>query len=116
MASVGWGPVLLFVQPFEACRRFYEDGIGLVPRVARAGYVEYPVGSATLALHATSEPRPGPGPVALHLYVESADAMAQQLLAAGFPPLGPVVAMPWGRELSVADPAGCPWDLLERPA
>lgn len=115
MSQVEWGPVLLFVDRFDACRAFYEQGLGLAPRTARPGYVEYAVGGATLALHATAEVRPGPGPVALHLYVESVDAMARKLAGAGFSPAGPVVDQPWGRELPVVDPAGCAWDLLERP-
>lgn len=113
MTIVGWGPVLLFVDRFAACREFYEQGLGLVPQVQRPGYVEYAVPPLTFALHATEHRRPGPGPVALHLLVDNVDAMAAQLTAAGFPPPEAVEKQPWGRELAVVDPAGFAFDLLE---
>ncbi len=113
-AVVGWGPVLLFAERFAECRAFYEGGLGLVPATERPGYVEYVVGAVTLALHATDHRRAGPGPVALHLYVDDVHAMATQLTDAGFPPPGPVAQQPWGRELSVMDPDGFQFDLLEK--
>jgi predicted enzyme related to lactoylglutathione lyase len=118
MAVTGWGPILLFIPEgptFDQCRLFYEHGLGLTPQTVRPGYVEYPVGSGSLALHATAAPRTGTGPVALHLMVSDVDAIAAQLNAAGFQHDAAVVTQPWGRELAVTDPAGFSFDVLEPP-
>lgn len=116
MAVTGWGPILLFIPEgpiFDQCRRFYEHGLGLTPAAARPGYVEYPVGSGSLALHATAEPRAGTGPVALHLMVSDVDTVAATLSDLDFLHGASVVTQPWGRELAVTDPAGFSFDLLE---
>jgi catechol 2,3-dioxygenase-like lactoylglutathione lyase family enzyme len=114
--SIRFGPVLLFTDHLQECRRFYEAGLGLVPASSRDGYVEYRLANGTLALHAAAEPRGARGPVALHLVVDDIEEMAERLRAAGFPPDGAPADQPWGRELSLIDPGGFAFDLLELPA
>lgn len=109
---------IIFVRDMAAMRRFYENTMRFpVERELGDGWIEYRVGSNTLALAdqsvtaAAKDKATPPGAASLQLAFRVAppdvDACAAELAAAGVATISPPTSQPWGhRTLFFRDPDG----------
>ena len=100
----------------EAGRRFYEDGLGLVPRFADGTrWVQYDAGGAAFALAGPEEAPEEDADGAVAVFeVDDLDAARERLAAAGIPVVSERDMGPHGRVLTLRDPAGTLVQLFAR--
>lgn len=101
-----------------AGRRFYEDGLGLVPRFADGTrWVQYEAGGAAFALAGPEEAPEADAEGAVAVFeVDDLDAARARLVAAGIPIVSERDMGSHGRVLTVRDPAGTFLQLFARAA
>lgn len=116
----------LVMDDCKAAIAFYAKAFNAEPGVHMAGpdgqgtmHAEIKIGNSTIMLvdespqwDKRSAKSLGGSPVSLHLYVEDADAVFQQAVAAGCEEVVPVSEMFWGdRYGQVVDPFGLTWGI-----
>lgn len=112
----------VMVRDVDAAIAFYQQAFGATElmRVTRddgtIGHAEIKIGESPIMLggHANIQATGGSmenlPPVSIYLYVEDADTLFGQAVAAGAKSLYPVTAQPYGvREGGLADPFGIVW-------
>jgi predicted enzyme related to lactoylglutathione lyase len=115
MASMRLGPLLLFTPAFDDTVRFYERLLGVPARRIHDGYAEIAAGAVTLALHRSRAGEEGVGPLHLHFETDDVEAAASAARSAGASAVGEPQVQPWGREVTVVDPGGFSFELVELP-
>jgi len=113
MSMMRLGPLLLFTTAFDETVRFYERLLGVSAQRAHDGYAEISCGPVTLALHRAGSGEAGAGPLHLHFATDDVEAAAATARDAGALSVSEPQAQPWGREVTVVDPGGFAFELVE---
>ena len=117
--------IVLFVRNFEACKKFYEEKIGLKVKETDAGFVSFELeGDQELALMSLeaaaqmiNEEEVQPDKEGVHrtllaAYVEDTDETYEELKQKGVESVKPPVTQPWGQRTAYfKDPDGNLWEI-----